>query len=66
MKIINFSKYKDEKRFKEAMLEHLDLLDVMLSDMSNITLDDVQQWLDKAWEIYNENTPNFRPTPRHQ
>lgn len=55
MKIINFSKYKDEKRFKEAMLEHLDLLDVMLSDMSNVTLEDVQQWLDEAWSIYNEN-----------
>lgn len=65
MKIINFSKYKDEKRFKEAMLEHLDLLDVMLSDMSNVTLDDVQKWLDEAWEIYNENTTDFRPTQRH-
>lgn len=40
------------------MLEHLNILDTMLNDMSNVTLEDVQQWLDEAWEIYNENTPN--------
>ena len=48
------------------MLEHLELLDTMLNDMSNVTLEDVQQWLDEAWKIYNENTSNFRPTPRYQ
>lgn len=37
------------------MLEHLNILDTMLNDMSNVTLEDVQQWLDEAWSIYNEN-----------
>ena len=40
------------------MLEHLELLDTMLNDMSNVTLEDVRQWLDEAWSIYNENSTN--------
>ena len=57
-KIVNFSRYKQEKSYRLEMLEHLELLDTMLNDMSNVTLEDVQQWLDEAWSIYNENSTN--------
>lgn len=54
-KIVNFLRYKQEKSYRLEMLEHLELLDTMLNDMNNVTLEDVQQWLDEAWSIYNEN-----------
>lgn len=60
LKIANFLKYKEERNYKIEMLEHLDVLDILLNDVNNVTLDDVQEWLDEAWEIFNENSTNFR------